>query len=87
MDTMTTDTSPTTDAMEQWESERAELVQAQAITLQWLQAIQLATQTGHQLAQTGYGVEGMDMTTAAAKLECNPPIEFLQRLINWPKPQ
>lgn len=73
--------------MAQWERERAELAEAQSITLQWLQAIQFAKQTGEQLALTGYAVESMELTTTAAKLECNPPAEFLQILLDWPKPQ
>lgn len=79
--------NPTPEAMKQWERQRGELVKAQSITLQWLQAIQFAKQTGEQLAFTGYAVEGMELTTTAAKLECNPPAEFLQILLDWPKPQ
>ncbi|NTB88033.1 hypothetical protein [Agrobacterium tumefaciens] len=73
--------------MAQWEREQAELAEAQSITLQWLQAIQFAKQTGEQLALTGYAVESIELTTTAAKLECNPPGEFLQILLDWPKPQ
>lgn len=75
------------DDTERRERDRAELVKAQHIPLQWLQAIHNAKQTGEQLALLGYGAEGMDMTTTAPKLECNPPVEFLQRLLDWPKPQ
>jgi hypothetical protein len=78
---------PASEPIEQWERELAELATAQNISFRWLQAIHQAKQIGEQLAIMGYAVEGMEMTTTAAKLECNPPAEFLQILLDWPKLQ
>ncbi|MCJ9668988.1 MULTISPECIES: hypothetical protein [unclassified Neorhizobium] len=70
---------------EQFERERAAQAEARHIVLQWLQAIEMARRAGEELALLGF-VESMDMTLAATKLECNPPVEALRRLISWRDP-
>lgn len=81
-----TDT-PTLAELELFEREQAALREAQHIVMQWLQAIETARDTGQGLALLGYGIAGMDMTTAAAKLETTPPVEYLQRLISARSPE
>ncbi|MDW5316895.1 hypothetical protein [Rhizobium sp. PL01] len=72
--------------IEQFERERAAQREAQHIVLTWLQAIATAHSTGEDLALLGYGSEGMDIILVGAKLEGNPPIEYLQRLISAGNP-
>ena len=82
---MTDQLNPIPDEIEQFERDQAARAEARHIVLQWLQAIEMARRTGEELALLGFS-QSLDMTIAATKLECNPPIEFLQRLISWRDP-
>lgn len=76
---------PLPNEIEQFKREQAAHAEARHIVLQWLQAIEMARRTGEELAILGFS-QSLDMTMAATKLECNPPVEFLRRLISWRDP-
>lgn len=73
------------DGFEQFERERAAQTEARHIVLQWLQAIETAHRTGEELALLGYSSQGMNIAQTAFQLEERPPVEYLQRLLSYPR--